>query len=221
LDYIRDGFLPETLLNFIASLGWNDGSEQEIFSVEELVKKFSLDRVQRSGARFDEQRLLWMNGVHIRALSIDDLYQISQGYWPKAADDVDEAYKKQVLGLVQERLKYLAELPELTHFFFAELPVNPELISSHKQLSKLSPEVIKSLLRQVASSFDHSDFSVQDITKRLNELLETTGQKPAVLFSLVRIATTQSPSSPGLADSLAVLGKARSLQRLKTQIEAL
>ncbi len=66
LEYLREGYLPEALVNFIATLGWNDGTEQEVFTTEELIKKFSLDRVQRSGARFDEQRLLWMNGAHIR-----------------------------------------------------------------------------------------------------------------------------------------------------------
>src|SRR4029078_9119907 len=73
LDYSREGYLPEALINFMASLGWNDGTEQEIFSVQELIDKFSLDRVQKGGAHFDERRLLWMNGAHIRALPLDTL----------------------------------------------------------------------------------------------------------------------------------------------------
>ena len=73
LDYARAGYLPEALLNFMASLGWNDGTEQEIFSVDELVKKFSLERVQKSGAKFDEQRLEWMNGHFIRELELEEL----------------------------------------------------------------------------------------------------------------------------------------------------
>ena len=75
LDYIRDGFLPDVLVNFIASLGWNDGTEQEIFSREELIEKFSLERVGRSGARFDVRRLLWMNGQYIRELPLNDLHE--------------------------------------------------------------------------------------------------------------------------------------------------
>lgn len=221
LDYIRDGFLPETMLNFIASLGWNDGTEQEIFSVQELIDKFSLERVQRSGARFDEQRLQWMNGAHIRALSVDDLYNRSQGYWPEESTSYDDTYKKQVLGLIQERLKFLAEIPELTRFFFVDLPVNPELISGNKQLSKLEVNELKDLLVKAEASLKQSDFSIQNLTDKLNELLETTGQKPGILFSLIRIATTEAPSSPSLADTLAVLGKDRSLQRLSTQINSL
>jgi len=122
MDYAKEGYLPEALINFMASLGWNDGTEQEIFSVEELIQKFSLNRVQKSGAHFDENRLLWMNGAHIRVLSLDDLYQKVADFWPEAAKNYDDSYKKQVLGLVQERLKFFAELPDLTRFFFTDLP---------------------------------------------------------------------------------------------------
>jgi glutamyl-tRNA synthetase len=221
LDYIRDGYLPEALVNFIASLGWNDGTEQEIFSVEELIQKFRLDRVQKSGARFDEQRLLWMNGAHIRELPLDDLYARVTDFWPAEATEYPEEYKKSVLALVQERLKYFKELPELTRFFFADLPVNPELVSTHKQLKKVDSAELRRLLEESRETLSGSDFSVDDLTKRLNELLERTGQKPAVLFSLIRIATTQAPSSPGLADTLAVLGKERSLSRVDAQLAVL
>jgi len=224
LDYIRDGFLPETLVNFIASMGWNDGSEQEIFSIDELVQKFSLAKVQKSGARFDEQRLLWMNGAHIRSLDLDTLYTLCQApydYWPPEATDYPEEYRRQILGLVQERLKFFKELPELTRFFFVDLPVDPELISGHKQLKKVEPAELKELLARSRTALETSDFSVDDLTHKLNDLLEQTGQKPAVLFSLIRIASTQAPSSPGLADTLAVLGKERSLQRIDRQLESL
>lgn len=233
LDYIRDGFLPDTLVNFIASLGWNDGTEQEIFSRQELVAKFGLNRVQRSGARFDERRLLWMNGHYIRELHLDDLYDLAAGrtalaegieatnYWPPEAASADDNYRKQVLGLVQERLKYLAELPELTSFFFKDLPVDMSLVDGHKQLKKLSRDELRQLLQQTEASLSQSSFDVGDMTERLNGLLEASGQKPAVLFSLIRIAITQSPASPGLADSLHVLGKERSLARIGTMLDSL
>ena len=233
LDYAREGYLPEALLNFIATLGWNDGTEQEIFSRQELIAKFSLSRVQKSGAIFDEQRLNWMNGSHIRSKSVDELFQLinkplngeggeekgERSFWPAEAAEYDDNYKKQVLGLVQQRLKFFAELPALTDFFFKDLPVNPGLISSHKQLKKLSDAEIKNLLTQSLAALELSNFSAADLQNRLNELLETTGQKPAVLFSLIRIATTQAPASPGLADTLAVLGKERSLHRFKIVLQ--
>jgi glutamyl-tRNA synthetase len=220
LDYAKEGFLPEALINFLATLGWNDGTEQEIFSVDELIAKFSLDRVQKGGARFDEQRLLWMNGAHIRALDISDLYTRCQAYWPPEAAEATEDYKKQVLSLVQERLKYLAELPELTIFFFKDLPVNEELVKSNKQLAKLSKAELKDLLAVSKASLEQSDFSVQDLTNRLNGLLEITNCKPSTLFSLIRIATTQAPASPGLAETLAILGPETTLRRINQQLNS-
>lgn len=221
LDYLRDGFMVEALINFIASLGWNDGTEQEIFSRQELVEKFSLERVQRAGARFDEQRLLWMNGHWIRSLDIGTIYTRSQEFWPESASSYDDEYKQRVLGLIQERLKYFAEIPQLTNFFFEDLPVNMELVDGNKQLKKFSHTELKDLLEQAKVNLEQSDFSIEDLTQRLNQLLETTGQKPGVLFSLIRIATTWAPSSPGLAETLATLGKERSLTRLATSLNAL
>lgn len=221
LDYKAQGFLPEAMLNFLASLGWNDGTEQEIFSRQELIDKFSLDRVQRSGARFDEQRLLWMNGHYIRELSVDELFDRSREFWPENTAAATDEYKRQVLGLIQERLKFLAEIPELTAFFFADLPVHMELIDNNKQLKKFEHAELKILLEQAREQIAASDFTVQDLTDRLNNLLETTGQKPGVLFSLIRIATTQAPASPGLADTMNVLGRATVLRRIDATLTAL
>ncbi len=221
LDYIREGYLPEALVNFIASLGWNDGTEQEIFSRAELIAKFSLDRVQKSGARFDERRLLWMDGQYIRDTDLNALFELCKNYWPPESEAYDVTYNKQVLGLVQERLKFLSELSELSLFFYVDLPVNPELISGHKQLKKLPLNDLKQLLEQAKISLEQSDFTVEDLTNRLNGLLEATSQKPAVLFSLIRIATTQSPASPGLAETMHVLGKERSVNRIQAQLAAL
>lgn len=221
LDYLRDGFLVEAMVNFIASLGWNDGTEQEIFSRDELVQKFSLERVQRSGARFDENRLLWMNGHWIRALDVGTLYDRSQSFWPATAAERSDDYKKAVLGLIQERLKYFAEIPSLTNFFFEDLPVNMALIDDNKQLKKFEHSELKTMLEQAKASLEQSDFSTADLQERLNALLEATGQKPGVLFSLIRIATTQAPSSPGLAETLAILSRDVSLRRIDASLAAL
>src|SRR3990167_643748 len=220
LDYARNGYLPEAIINFMASLGWNDGTEQEIFSVGELVKKFSLKRVQKGGAKFDVQRLDWTNGHYIRQLKIDDLYKYSADFWPAQANGYDDKHKKAVLGLVQERLKYLAELPKLTSFFFEDLPINKQLVKSNKQLAKLTPEELKSLLKRSEEELKKSDYTTEVLISRLNQLLKETGQKPAVLFSLIRIATTQSPASPPLAESLAVLGRETVLRRIDTQLDS-
>lgn len=216
-DYRTDGILPEAMINFLASMGWNDGTEQEIFSKDELIEKFSLERVQRSGARFDEQRLIWMNGQWIRRLSIDDLYERVKAYWPASASSVDEGYKKKVLGLVQDRLKTLAELAVMTKYFFEEPLPHSELISDNKQLKKLSTEEISNLLDIVKNDLkDLNEWTSDNIQARLNALLEITGQKPGVLFSLIRVVTTWAPFSPQLNDTLALLGKDTTLARIES-----
>ena len=216
LDYLKDGYLPETMVNFIASLGWNDGTEQEVFTIEELINKFSLDRVQRSGARFDEKRLEWMNGQHIRQLSLDELYTRITEFWPNEASNADDAYKKELLGLVQDRLKTLADLPTLTSYFFAEPTPDWTMIEGNKQLKKLSREEINQLLADAATALSVSEFTPGAVQDTLNQLLETTGQKPGILFSLIRLAVSWAPFSPALNDTLAVLGKETVLRRLET-----
>jgi glutamyl-tRNA synthetase len=220
LDYIRDGILPEALVNFIASLGWNDGTEQEIFSREELIAKFTLDRVQRSGARFDEQRLLWMNGQWIRRLNLDDLYDRAVNFWPASAAKANEPYKKELLALVQDRLKTLADLPTLTSYFFEEPTINWEMTRDNKQLKKLSGEEIQALLQTTISELETTEFSPEQIQESLNELLAITGQKPGILFSLIRLSVSWAPFSPALNDTLAVLGKETTIRRIHAAIDS-
>ena len=219
LDYIRDGYLPETMMSFIATLGWNDGTEQEVFTRDELIAKFSLERVGRSGARFDEKRLLWMNGQFIRELSLDDLYDRVADFWPESAADTEEAYKRQVLELAQDRLKTLQDLPALTDYFFRTPEVDWSLIDGNKQLKKLERDEIRSLLTTASDALAATEWSSEAIQDCLNRLLETTGQKPGVLFSLIRIATTWAPFSPQLKDTLALLGRDTVLERLKIAVE--
>ncbi|QQS19393.1 glutamate--tRNA ligase [Candidatus Saccharibacteria bacterium] len=217
-DYRTDGILPEAMLNFLASLGWNDGTEQEIFTREELIQKFSLGRVQKSGASFDETRLLWMNGQWIRRLTLDDLYARTAPYWPAEAGDANELHKKQVLALVQDRLKTLAELPMMTRYFFSEPTENRALITENKQLKKLQPSEINALMAAARDKLQGVEqWDAEHILTALNELLEETGQNPGTLFSLIRIYTTWAPFSPALDATLALLGKDKTITRLKPQ----
>lgn len=220
LDYLKDGYLPETMVNFIASLGWNDGTEQEVFTVAELIEKFSLDRVQKSGARFDVKRLEWMNGQHIRQLSLDDLYQRVADFWPVEAANASDEFKKQLLGLVQDRLKTLADLPTLTSYFFADPTVDWSFIDGNKQLAKLGKDEVLSLLTQSRDAFADAAFDAESLQATLNTLLETTGQKPGILFSLIRLSVSWAPFSPALNDTLAVLGKETVLRRIDTALKA-
>ncbi len=215
LDYLKDGFVQEALVNFIASLGWNDGTEQEIFNRDELVSKFGLDRVQRSGARFDEQRLVWMNGQWIRQLPLDELYGRAASFWPESAASTSEGRKREILTLVKDRLKTLADLPLLTEYFFAEPMPNWDMLAENKQLKKLEKDEIRSLLDTTINALETSAFDTESLQNTLNQLLETTGQKPGILFSLIRLAVSWAPFSPALNETLATLGKDTVIERLQ------
>jgi len=220
LSYIDEGFLPETMLSFIATLGWNDGTEQEVFTRDELIAKFSLDRVQRSGARFDEKRLLWMNGQFIRRLSVDDLWIRVNNFWPAEAGGAEESYKRQVLTLAQDRLKTLADLPALTSYFFAEPAPDWSMIDDNKQLAKLDRDRLIELLNAAKSALKVTDFTAEKLQETLNNLLEQTGEKPGTLFSTIRFAITWAPFSPALPETMEVLGRDRTLDRLQKAIDA-
>jgi len=213
LDYAREGYLPEAIMNFLATLGWNDGTEQEVFSRHELIEKFSLERVQKSPARFDEKRLEWFNGQWIRRISLDDLYSRCENFWPEVAQDADKAYKKRVLSLLQDRLKTLEDLKNVS-YFFTEPKKDIDLIENNKQLKKISPKRREELLEATREALEKSDWTPETIQETLNNLLEETGEKPGTLFSLIRIYTTWTAFSPQLNDTLALLDKETVLQRL-------
>lgn len=215
LDYRAAGFLPEAMVNFMATIGWNDGTEQEIYTVPELIQKFSLDRVQRSGGIFDEKRLVWLNGAHIRRLNLEELFNRVDSFWPSSAQTASDDYKKAVLTLVHERLKFFAELPELTSFFFAEPTVTEATFTNNKQLKKISASERHELLNAAHTALADSDFTELDLETRLRALVDKLQTKPGILFGLLRVAITGSNVAPGLFETMRVLGKDTVLARIK------
>ncbi len=212
LELRDEGYLPGAILNFLAALGWNegDGSTQEIYSLDELIKKFSLERVQKSPAVFDAERLIWLNGVYIRNLSLDALYKETTSFWPESSRSYDDAYKKQVLSLIHERLKFMAEIPELTEFFFTRPKTARDFI-----IDKLDQATTQTWLKAIIETLNQSDFSHDDIEKRLRGLVDELAAPTGKLFSLVRRSATGSPVAPGLFETLHTLGKEESLARLQ------
>ncbi|MCL2174347.1 glutamate--tRNA ligase [Candidatus Saccharibacteria bacterium] len=230
LEYLRDGYLLEALINFIASLGWNDGTEQEIFSLDELIAKFSLERVQKSGARFDEKRLAWMNGQWIKRLDLGELHARTVGcsegkvvsgqppnFWGPAGQGASAERQREVLSVVVDRLKTLADLPALSEYFFARPEPNWTMVDENKQLQKI-PGPDRLLLLQTAATelakIESVDWQAENLQNKLNELLEQTNSKPPILFGLIRFALTWAPFSPGLPETCVLLGRDETLARL-------
>lgn len=217
-EYREDGILPEALLNYLACLGWNDGTEEEIYSKADLIEKFSVDRIQTSGARFDEAKILWTNGQWIRKLvdeeGIDAFYPRTAGFWPAIADQYDDDYKKKVLSIIYDRLKTLADLREMTAYFFQDPEIDLSMINQNKVLKKLSEDDLSELLQVSLRKLEASDWTEPALQETLNQLLAETGRKPAELFSLIRFAVSFAPFSPALHQTLAALGKDVTLARL-------
>lgn len=225
-EYRDDGVLPEAMLNYLACLGWNDGTEQEIYTKEELIEKFSLDRVQNSGARYDEVKLLWLNGQWIRKIveeqGIAALYDRTQGFWPEAAENYPEEYKKSVLSIIYDRLKTLSDLKTMTVYFFENPRLDLDMLINNKFLKKMSEAELETLLKKsIAKLSAIEDWNADNIQDTLNGLLTETEKKPAELFSLIRIAISFAPFSPALNLTLEVLGKETTLARLNTVAAAI
>ena len=220
-EYRNDGYLPEAMVNFLACLGWNDGTEQEIFTMDELINKFSFAHVQKSGARFDEKRLLWLNGQWIKRLSLDDLHNRCRNFWGEHGQLAPVEQQKAVLSIVQERMKTLADLPSLSEYFFARPTINWDIIATSKQLAKRDRNNLVELLRAAYSKLSTTDFTSEDaIQASLNELLEQTNEKPVIMFGIIRFALTWAKFSPGLPETMHLLGKNESLARLQTAIDS-
>lgn len=218
LDYGEDGYLPEAVLNYLASLGWNDGTEQEIFSVEELIKKFSLDRVQSGGAKWDLDRMTWMNGHHIRSKSVDELYDlIDNKFWPSENElndnkNFSEEYKKQILALVQEKLKRFDELEESVELFYKRLPLDTKIATknfSKEEAVKILSEVEK-LMTEITNFTD-----TNEIESSLRGYVEANDLHTGKVFRLIRSSICRKEVSPGLFETISVLGESEVIFRLQ------
>jgi glutamyl-tRNA synthetase len=212
------------MLNFLACLGWNDGTEQEIYSKQDLIEKFDISRIQRAGARYDEQKLLWLNGQWIRKLFEEDaraLYNRTKDFWPETAASFDDDYKFKIFSIIYDRLKTLGDLKTMTTYFFEDPKVDMDMITSNKALKKLSEHEICDILRKsVAKLSNIEDWTAENLQNALNELLAETEQKPMVLFGLIRLSISFAPFSPALHDTLSVLGKNTTLARLNAVVTA-
>ena len=224
-EYRTDGILPEAMLNYLACLGWNDGTEQEIYSKEELIKNFSLDRIQSSGARYDETKLFWLNGQWIRKIFTKQgakaLYERTLDFWPESAKSFSEEYKISVLSIIYDRLKTLSDLKTMTTYFFEEPKIDIDIILQNKFLNKFSKSELENLLKiTIAKLTNLETWSADSLQDCLNNLLVETEKKPAELFSLIRIAISFAPFSPALNLTLEVLGRENSLARLNSVARA-
>ncbi|HOJ79117.1 MAG TPA: glutamate--tRNA ligase [Bacillota bacterium] len=223
-EYREQGYLPEALFNFLLLLGWNPGTDQEIFSKEEAIASFSLERVNASPVRFSTDKLNWLNGVYIRKLTPVELanrclpFLQKQGLLPEPcpADRFD--YLVSLMPLVQERLKLLTEIGDWVDFFLKEEIETPgvELLIPKKMDQALTLKVLESVYTALEKVDD--SFNEQELEAALHHLPEQLEIKAGQLFMPLRVAITGKTATPGIYETMHALGKGRVLKRVQAAI---
>ncbi|MBM4038635.1 MAG: glutamate--tRNA ligase [Planctomycetes bacterium] len=213
LDWYRaEGYLPEALLNFLALMGFSMPDEREVFTIEEMTEAFSWDRVKTSGPVFDLAKLEWLNGVYIRSLSGDALAARLATANARAAA-ADPAYLRAIVPLIQERIKKLSEFDPWTEFFFTEpLSYDPALLVPKKATQEEALAVLDAAAAALAEASDWTAPALEAIGKAL---CEGRNWKVGNAFMTLRVAVTSRTASPPLFECMAVLGRERSLARLR------
>jgi glutamyl-tRNA synthetase len=205
LDEFREAsYLPEALMNFLALLGWSYDDKTTIMSRDELIERFSFDRVQSSPATFDYQKLEWMNGVYIRSLPVDEFAQRLVDYLREQGYDWDEELIRRAAPVVQEKISTLGQFPPFAGFLFEDIEPDPKLLDG-----QILGEAVAELERV-------EPFTAEQIEDALRSLADRLELSPRKAFQPIRVAVTGSKISPGLFESLELLGKDRSLERLRT-----
>ncbi|MDD5258808.1 MAG: glutamate--tRNA ligase [bacterium] len=221
-EYIQQGYLPEAIMNYLVLLGWATEDSQQIFSVSEMIEKFSLERCAKNAAIFDPEKLKWLNGEYIRhKLLPENLVRLGKKFLVEKKlidENTDLEYINQVISLERERIKTIGELPELVDFFFME---KVELADDKAQKTLAKPNVKEILAKVAAGLSSAQDFSVAGLEQTVRQLCETNNYKTGEVFHPVRVAVSGRTTGPGLFDMLSVLGRERVLARIKQTVERL
>lgn len=220
-DYIDKGYLPEAVINFIALLGWNPGTPSEIFTLDELIEQFSLDRIQKGGAVFDIARLDWFQGQWMRKMEpevfAERIRPIVADKYPEAAKD-DQFQER--ASLIQERIMFDSEAPEMLSFYYQDPAVDIDMIASKKQ--KLDKKKAKEMVDLLIETLEPlSDFSETSLHDTLFAVCEEKDIKKGQLLWPLRAVLTGLPFSPGAFEVAAALGKDKTMQRLEKAKESL
>jgi glutamyl-tRNA synthetase len=224
LDYRKQGYLPETMLNFLALIGWSLDDKTEIMSRQELIDYFSLERIGRTGAIFNRDKLDWMNGVYIRSLNVDDLAQraipfLEKGLPVEVKRPLDTDYIRKMMPLIQERINTLAEAATYAAFFFVNTPeYEASMLVGKKMTWGIALKALRAAEERLSSleSFNHD--SLEDT---LRHLAGDLGLKTGQLFGLLRVATTGRGATPPLFDTMEVLGQERCIKRIRVAVAKL
>jgi glutamyl-tRNA synthetase len=210
-DYPRQGFLPGAVVNFIALLGWSSKTDEEIFTMEQLVERFSLENVNRAPARFDFEKCKWVNQQHLIPVSVEDFAVAAKPFVEEAGLPVPENFTA-VAAAVKEKVRLLSEVPAAVDFLLKD-----DFAYDEEAVAKVRGNVAaKGLLVALAESFETiADWSADAAKAALNDVAKAAGAKPGQLMFPLRVALSGRGHGPDLGDILNLLGKARCTGRVR------
>lgn len=221
--FIKDlsslGYLPEAVINWIVLMGWSYDDHTEFFKLKDLVKDYSLDRLNPSPAAINFQKLDYFNGLHIRSLSIDDLAERIKPYFIEAGYVVDDATLKKIAPIIQERINTLDDAVGMAGFFFKEdvQPIPEELVA--KKLTAQESAAIAEKSYEILNKL--SEINLETGEPVMREYVETSGYSAGQVFGILRTAVTGQRVSPPLFESMEIVGKEKVLSRIKRASEIL
>ncbi len=227
-DFLQKGYLPEALINFVALLGWNPKTEQEIFSMQELIAQFDLAKVHNSGAVFDYNKLDWINGFYIRQLSPNHLFELTKPYIASFISNISnfsDEYLLEVVKLEQERLKTLSQITEQINFYFEEPVYESDKLVWRKSDSQTTKDNLQKLV-DCLSNLEDSDFmSLSVLEEKVKKWISQSGLDNGSVLWPMRVALTGLDKSPSPFEVGTVLfkhfGKEGIVERLNTAIRKL
>lgn len=219
-EFREAGYLPEALINYLALLGWSVGADRDIATREEMIEKFDITDIKKSNAAFNYEKLLFMNGHYMRQLAVEDLAERVTPFLEAAGLPADRERLIEVLPLVQERMKLLAEAPELLNFFLgdAPLPKVEDLPGRKKKKKKMSIEETIASLQASHAALADCEWTHDTIEQALRSKSKETGIKAGQLFQPLRVAITGRKQAPGIFDTVSHLDRETVLARIKRAI---
>lgn len=212
--YKEDGYFPEAVVNFLAFLGWNPGTEQEIFSLEQLVNDFDLARVNKAGARFDPDKTKWFNHHYMQQqLDLD----LASEFKTKniLLKDIDVNYIALVVGLIKERATFVSDFWELSHFFFVS-PTNYDEKASKKALKEGTDEILNKVVDLVNST---NDFTVENLQTNIKGWITDNEIGFGKVMMPLRLALVGALQGPDVFDIMYMIGKAETVKRIEALVE--
>ncbi|EDL62532.1 glutamate--tRNA ligase, partial [Bacillus sp. SG-1] len=218
-QYEELGYMPEALFNFIALLGWSPKGEEELFSKEQFIEIFDPERLSKSPAVFDKQKLLWVNNQYMKNLDLDQVAALAMPHLEKAGrisenpSEEDSDWARKVIALYQEQMSYGAEIVELSEMFFKK---DIEYDTEAKEV--LDEEQVPEVLRAFVNEIDQlENYEAAEIKKSIKAVQKSTGHKGKKLFMPIRAAVTGQTHGPELPNAIELLGK----DKVKHRIESL